>query len=551
VNQPFKKQVEAKPHSPIYTMHKYFARRPHNVFAELIKHYTNPNDIILDPFCGGGVTVVEAIAAGRKAIGVDVNPLATYVTRMEITPLERSSLLETFDKLWLRLEPTMKNLFRTTCPVCQEQAEIQWTEWKDTKQFRIQYVCPKGHKGKKKPTAHDVERHETIKKIFVREVKKQKLWYPKNKIPEGDKTNSIIKKGYEYFWQLFTQRNLLALSLLYKEISRVQHKNARDFLFFAFSASLKWASKQCHLRGDVVDGWAMHAYWIYPKQLEINVWHTFSKRVQAVLRGKEYLEERGFTCKPVQTFRQLRNGGNALLFNRSADKLPLPDNFIDCIITDPPYGGNVNYGELSDFWTIWNPELGTIIDKQKEAVINKTQSKDVRRYEEILWSVFRECSRVLKPDGVMVATFNSKDLEIVCTFLRAAARGGFELMKHGLQYQEPIKAYTTTVHAKEVGAFTGDFIFTFRKSKRNVQEKTLKGNFWKQAIDTTVDRHARHSRTEIEFRRGVYEHIIPLLAGWVYVANGQSTDIARYAEKRIRQQSFIPLSFTVIRSMAR
>jgi len=37
----------AKPHTPVYKMHRYFARRPYSVFRELIKHYSNPGSIIL------------------------------------------------------------------------------------------------------------------------------------------------------------------------------------------------------------------------------------------------------------------------------------------------------------------------------------------------------------------------------------------------------------------------------------------------------------------------------------------------------------------------
>ena len=56
--EPIKSGVKAEPHTPVYKMHRYFARRPHNVFRHLIEHYTDEGDVILDPFCGGGVTVV-------------------------------------------------------------------------------------------------------------------------------------------------------------------------------------------------------------------------------------------------------------------------------------------------------------------------------------------------------------------------------------------------------------------------------------------------------------------------------------------------------------
>ena len=72
----------AKPHTHMYLMHKYWARKPHNVVSEYIKNYTKEGDIVLDPFCGSGPTPIEAIKLGRKGIGIDLNPLSTFVTRM-------------------------------------------------------------------------------------------------------------------------------------------------------------------------------------------------------------------------------------------------------------------------------------------------------------------------------------------------------------------------------------------------------------------------------------------------------------------------------------
>jgi len=51
--KPIDHAVVAKPHTPVYKMHTYFARRPWSVFRSLIEHYSNSGSIILDPFCGG------------------------------------------------------------------------------------------------------------------------------------------------------------------------------------------------------------------------------------------------------------------------------------------------------------------------------------------------------------------------------------------------------------------------------------------------------------------------------------------------------------------
>ncbi len=80
-------------------MHKYYARRPWNVFSEIILNYSSPGDIVLDPFCGGGTTVFESLKLRRKAVGVDVNSLATYITQMECRSADTESLRMAFSQV--------------------------------------------------------------------------------------------------------------------------------------------------------------------------------------------------------------------------------------------------------------------------------------------------------------------------------------------------------------------------------------------------------------------------------------------------------------------
>lgn len=70
----------------------------------LILGLTKPGDTVLDPFCGGGTTAVEALAHGRRALCSDLSALACFVTRAKASPLsERSFKLFkewTEDVLW-------------------------------------------------------------------------------------------------------------------------------------------------------------------------------------------------------------------------------------------------------------------------------------------------------------------------------------------------------------------------------------------------------------------------------------------------------------------
>src|SRR5438105_475195 len=65
--------------------YKYPARFSPVFASAAIRAFTEPGDLVLDPHVGGGTTLVEAIAAGREAVGVDISSLAEFVTGIKCT----------------------------------------------------------------------------------------------------------------------------------------------------------------------------------------------------------------------------------------------------------------------------------------------------------------------------------------------------------------------------------------------------------------------------------------------------------------------------------
>ncbi|HZX15019.1 MAG TPA: DNA methyltransferase, partial [Thermodesulfobacteriota bacterium] len=157
---------------PIYKMHKWFARRASCVFraillgcmkplpldengdpiksgAEVImeefyKDHTNDPDtkgkVVLDPFMGGGTTVVEALRLGCKVIGIDLNPVAWFIVKTEVEPVDIDELKASFQRLADRkvswsgrsVKDTLLEEYRTECPCCgagREEADIIYTFW--------------------------------------------------------------------------------------------------------------------------------------------------------------------------------------------------------------------------------------------------------------------------------------------------------------------------------------------------------------------------------------------------------------------------------------
>jgi 16S rRNA G966 N2-methylase RsmD len=521
-------------------MHKYFARRPWNVFSDLITQYSSEGEVVLDPFCGGGVTVVEALKLRRKAVGVDVNPVATYVTSMECAPANLSELSSAFVELRRRVADELSSFYRTRCSVCESKAVADWLEWdeKSKRILRVKLDCPRCGSVEKKASRSDQTLAEKIERDFENLVKDRVLWFPPTKIPRGDKTDSLLAQNLVAFHELFTKRNLLALAILRKEILELKSGTARENLLFVLSSSLKWASRQSHLRGKIVEGWAMHAYWIYPKSLELNVWNVYMRRYEAVYRGKQYSNEHiGPYCKFARDFIGLAHGDSTcLVLNRNAAELPVPDGSIDAVITDPPYGGNVNYAELSDFWYIWISN-GRTMDKKSEAVINRTQEKSIDEYQRLLELVLIECYRVLKQGRFFVSTFNSKDFRVVTSFVVAASKAGFTLLSEGVKYQAPIRPYTTTFHAMQIGAFVGDFIFTFRKDGLQPKDVFNKAEWQniRAEISRLVDESVKSHRPEPNLREHAYGLLIPFLAKYSVTNPMECRSAAEFFELKIRE----------------
>src|SRR4051812_36391097 len=63
---------------------RYPAKFHPPVVRALIEKYTEPGDVILDPFCGSGTLLVEAATMNRRSIGLDIDPVAVAVTNAKV-----------------------------------------------------------------------------------------------------------------------------------------------------------------------------------------------------------------------------------------------------------------------------------------------------------------------------------------------------------------------------------------------------------------------------------------------------------------------------------
>ncbi|MCT4686050.1 DNA methyltransferase [Vallitalea sp.] len=124
-----KKEGNSK--KPVYRIHKWWARRlgcivralyiaselPYDASDEEFwdKFYSkNSSDLtVLDPFMGGGTTLVEAKKMGMKTIGVDVDPLACFITKKELEECNIEKVKEQYRIIEERIAEKISNLYTT------------------------------------------------------------------------------------------------------------------------------------------------------------------------------------------------------------------------------------------------------------------------------------------------------------------------------------------------------------------------------------------------------------------------------------------------------
>jgi len=449
----------------LYSMHKYWGKKPYNIVRSFIERYTEKGDLVLDPFCGSGVTAIEALLGGRKAIAIDLNPMATFITRVALLPVSPAELEVQYNRLRNAVQDTINELYLTRCPRCGADAIGTHFLWKGNVIKKIRYNCTVcgEHKGIKSPDYLDLDRVRAI------EMRSIPYFYPQTPLYENSRVNARAGMTVS---DLFTKRNLTALALLLHAIEQTPDSRLKEVLQFTFTACVPQASKmvfvvrrrgkmsgQLQRERDEVGSWVA-GFWIPHERFEVNVWRCFETRFRKVLRGKRGVASQlSKSYFPAETYSELTQGKTILIRTQSATDLSnLPNECVDYIFTDPPHGDRIPYLELSLIWMSW---LRMTADFDSEIVVSnaKHRKKDIEDYRARLALAFKEMYRVLKRDRYMSVAFNSWDDAAWHAFLESCSELGFEVVD-----VTPIHYSANSVmQDSRRGGLRGDFIVTFRK----------------------------------------------------------------------------------------
>ncbi|MFW9846369.1 MAG: DNA methyltransferase, partial [Candidatus Thorarchaeota archaeon] len=121
-------------------VHKFPAKFFPELPRYLIKRYSEPNQTVLDPMCGSGTVILEAMLASRTAIGIDIDPMARLITKVKTTPLDFEILTSAKEELIALLYRRYKAMQRIR-PIPEFNYRDTWFKDFVLEELGILYEC--------------------------------------------------------------------------------------------------------------------------------------------------------------------------------------------------------------------------------------------------------------------------------------------------------------------------------------------------------------------------------------------------------------------------
>jgi hypothetical protein len=248
-------------------------------------------------------------------------------------------------------------------------------------------------------------------------------------------------KGITHTHHMFLPRAAQAMGALWAKAHAHPDARTRAFLVFMVEqavAGLSVLNRYGPTHFSQVNRMLAGVYYVAAQHSECSPWYILDGKLDRLVKAF-----RQYHAKPT----------NAAVTTGTAARLPLADDCIDYIFTDPPFGENLPYAELNFIVEAWHgvmtqAKLDAIVDRAKE---NRAAQKSVDDYRRLMAACFKEYFRVLKPGRWMTVVFSNTQAAVWNGLQTAMQEAGFVVANVSAldKQQGSFKAVTTAVAVKQ------------------------------------------------------------------------------------------------------
>ena len=429
------------PHPKEARLHKWEARKDAGVVSAWIEAGSRPGELVVDPFMGSGTAPLAAARRGRRAVGVDLSPLAVRIARVIAAPPRPAHVRDALGRIEARLRGpsaralqlpsgrrTLASLYAARCPSCGGAAELAHAVWA----VRIACACgavtgaadllpaegARGRAGGKRcPSCGrpplrggDAYRGEELHRCFVRcpedglveaaptdadralaasleaERRDADVWTPSGvalRYPDGTPLAQLRHglRSRPVLDELWTGRSFLATGLLAEAVDE-EGGAAAEALRMSLSAIVKATSRMPTMN---TGGWrnkgtglSSHLLGIFPLHLEQNAWEELHRH--ATTRLLPAIEAASSAPRIALCDEPDAPGSIALWQGDAAARLAaLPEASTGLVFADPPYGDAVQYAELALPHLAWllRPLAGEALAREASRLLGEARAAEV------------------------------------------------------------------------------------------------------------------------------------------------------------------------------
>jgi len=411
---------------------------------------------------------LTSLLGARHAILKDLSPAATHIARTYNLPLQSTLVRDAAKRVVMALKDDCGWMYETRDPNSSDKCQITYVVWSDVflcpncgkdlifwnisvdsdeKKVRSELSCP--HCNAEELSKSDLSRfqestfdhirgtsHQRAKRIPVlieykignrRKTKTpdqediQLLSRIDKEVPSDFFPDCRIDRDLDLWYErdyrslgvnnvydFFTRRALLCLSKCRALISAVQDARTRAALTWAFTSIIEGSSLMNRERPGGMPSKLSGTLYIGALIREIDPIAFFERKIKKLLS----------LDLPSQANATIETGS-------STHCAEMPDNCIDYIFVDPPFGSNIIYSDLSILWEAW---LNVYTHTSTEAVVHRRKKENASKlqdYIRLMSACFSEMYRVLKPGRWVTVEFHNTKNSVWNAIQEALLRSGF------------------------------------------------------------------------------------------------------------------------------